>query len=101
MGKQISPQKAMKAEMKARRGADKRTVKDGLIGHLDVQATRLSADEPASFRLKHGWYVKNMNMSPAEQSLFDGNLRDLIRAHVLLGLLPSTPLLDESQSVVT
>lgn len=101
MAKPISPQKAMKAEMKARMGAKKQNARGGLIGHLDVQATRLSADDPVSFRLKHGWYVKNMNMYPAEQSLFDGELRDLIRAHVLPGHLPPAPMLDESQSVVT
>jgi hypothetical protein len=99
--KPLKPKKALKAEMKARMALFKAGKLEGLIGQLDVQATKLKSKDPESFKLKHGWYIKNMNEYPGEQSLFDGDLRELIRNHVLPGHVPPAPMLDETQSVVT
>jgi hypothetical protein len=101
MSKPEQSTKALKAEMKAQRRASKDAARGGLIGYLDSQASRFDVDEPLGYRLKHGWYTKGMNTYPAEQALFDGDLRELIRKYVLPGHVPATPMLDESQSVVT
>jgi hypothetical protein len=104
MDEQRIRDKAVRAELKNRLRGEKRAVaKGGLIGHLDARVWMQDAQEgdPVNSRLKHGWYVDDVNMYPAKQELFEGDLRKLIRTYVLPGHLPSSPMLTESQSVVT
>jgi hypothetical protein len=98
-----------KALRKALKGELKKLPKDeikpsstvGLIGQLDAQVwPEESPDSWVQSGLKHGWYIRDINSYPTEQSAFE-DLGRLIRGSVLPGHLPERPFLDDTQPVIT
>ncbi|MDO8794805.1 MAG: GSCFA domain-containing protein [Vicinamibacterales bacterium] len=78
------------------------TSMDEVAGRLDGPAPRKDANRAwVKGGRKNAWYLPTTNVYPLEQSLFETDLRRVIREYVLPGHVPAAPMLDETKAVVT
>jgi hypothetical protein len=75
----------------------------GIIGHLDSGNWPEAPAERGLIKdgSRHGWYLPDVNIYPRKQKVFEGDLVRLIRRWVQPGHAPASPLLGDTDAVVT